>query len=429
MFFAILTLLSALSIAGIAAWFSIAGLVAIFAASPLSITIMAGALEVGKLITASWLYRNWRATGFLLKTYLTIAVIVLMLITSMGIFGYLSKAHLDQNASANSNSLQIQQLERQIGVQERTIRDAELVTEQLDTTVQTLIEYDRIRGPTGAIATRESQAEERAQLNAAITGALAEIDVLQEKLLPLQQEKLEVELKVGPLKYVSELIYGESAETEIDRAVRLFILLLVFVFDPLAIMLVIAANKSLMRHGIDLEGQHEPDDEDLVEKKRLRILPRPPRGYKTKIQEQPEPQVIIKEVPVEKIVEVDRVVEKIVEKEVPVEVERIVEVPVEVEKIVEVEVPVEVEKIVEKEVIKEVPVEVEKIVEVEVPRVEYVIKEKPVERRVVIDNSDEVKQLRKRVQELEQQSQPQETHNKAVKADFWARPLPKKDEK
>ena len=98
MFFGIITLLTALTIAGVAAWFSIAGLMAIFSASASAIAIMAGSLEVGKLLTASWLYRYWEETSIWMKSYLTIAVLALMLITSMGIFGYLSNAHLDQAA-------------------------------------------------------------------------------------------------------------------------------------------------------------------------------------------------------------------------------------------------------------------------------------------------------------------------------------------
>ena len=98
MFFGIITLITALTIAGVAAWFSIAGLIAIFSASATSIAVMAGSLEVGKLLTASWLYRYWDETSIWMKSYLTVAVLALMLITSMGIFGYLSKAHLDQAA-------------------------------------------------------------------------------------------------------------------------------------------------------------------------------------------------------------------------------------------------------------------------------------------------------------------------------------------
>ena len=96
MILAMSTLLTALGISAVAAYYSIVGLMAIFSASAMSIAIMGVVLEIGKLITASWLYQNWKRVPFLLKSYLTLAVIVLMFITSMGIFGYLSKAHIDQ---------------------------------------------------------------------------------------------------------------------------------------------------------------------------------------------------------------------------------------------------------------------------------------------------------------------------------------------
>jgi hypothetical protein len=268
MIFGILTLLTALTIAGVAAWFSIEGLMAIFSASAIPIAIMAGTLEVGKLVSASWLYRYWNDTKFLMKTYMTTAVVVLMLITSMGIFGYLSKAHLDQAAEGGNNNLQIARISQQIQREEKAITDAEVVIGQLDQAVQTLMDYDRIRGDTGAIATRRNQAEERAELKEIIDTATANIASLQDELLPLQEKQLQVELKVGPLKYVAELIYGEAAESDLDKAVRLFILLLVFVFDPLAVVMVIAANQTLLRYGVNLEGAgpEPPTDKDPHDK-------------------------------------------------------------------------------------------------------------------------------------------------------------------
>lgn len=237
---------------------------AIFSASAIPIAIMASSLEVGKLVAASWLYRYWDDTKFLMKTYMTTAVVVLMLITSMGIFGYLSKAHLDQAAEGGNNNLQIARITQQIQREEKAITDAEVVIGQLDQAVQTLMDYDRIRGDTGAIATRRNQAEERAELKDIIDTATANITSLQDELLPLQEKQLQVELKVGPLKYVAELIYGEAAESDLDKAVRLFILLLVFVFDPLAVVMVIAANQTLLRYGINLEGAgpKPPTDKD-----------------------------------------------------------------------------------------------------------------------------------------------------------------------
>lgn len=242
----ILTLVMALAISGVAAWYSIAGLVAIFSGAATAIIIMGGVLEAGKLVTASWLYRNWKQVPFLLKSYLTTAVVVLMLITSMGIFGFLSKAHLEHSISVGgTNELQITNLERQIARQQSIIADAETVLTQLDQQVAVLIEYDRIRGPTGSIAVRESQSEERSLLNETIDAAYIRIDGLQKDLTPLQQEKLAIEVEVGPLKYIAELIYGDQARDFFDEAVRWVIMLIVFVFDPLAVLLLIAANMTL----------------------------------------------------------------------------------------------------------------------------------------------------------------------------------------
>ena len=244
----ILTLVMALAISGVAAWYSIVGLMAIFSGATTAIIIMGGVLEAGKLVTASWLYRNWKTIPFLLKSYLTSAVIVLMFITSMGIFGFLSKAHLEHSISVGgTNELQISNLERQIERQQAIITDAETVLSQLDSQVATLIEYDRIRGPSGSIAVRESQSEERSLLNETINAAYSRIESIQEELSSLLQEKLAIEVEVGPLKYIAELIYGNQARDFFDEAVRWVILLIVFVFDPLAVLLLIAANMTLSK--------------------------------------------------------------------------------------------------------------------------------------------------------------------------------------
>jgi hypothetical protein len=239
-----ITLGTSLSIAGVAAWYSIAGLMAIFSGSVVAIAIMVGVLEIGKLVTASWLHSNWKAASWWMKTYLTTAVFVLMLITSLGIFGFLSKAHLEHSISTGgTNELRITNLERQIGNQQRTITDAEKVLSQLDQTVQVLLDADRIRGESGALATRKGQSEERSALNENINAAYDRIEQYQEELTPLTQEKLAIEVEVGPLKYIAELIYGDEAGNHFDEAVRWVILLLIFVFDPLAVALLLVASK------------------------------------------------------------------------------------------------------------------------------------------------------------------------------------------
>jgi hypothetical protein len=241
-----LTLIVALAISGVAAWYSIVGLMAIFAAAALPIAIMGGVLEVGKLLTASWLYQNWKTAPKLLKSYLTTAVIVLMFITSMGIFGFLSKAHIDQTLVGGDNSLEIQSLDQQIEQEQRRIKDAELVIRQLDAAVQTLIDYDRIRGRDGAIAVRQSQAVERTSLSGIISEASKNIKQLREEKQPLQKQQLQLEAEVGPIKYIAELFVKDSTDV-IDDAVRWVIITIIFVFDPLAVLLVIAANISLSK--------------------------------------------------------------------------------------------------------------------------------------------------------------------------------------
>lgn len=243
---AYLVLLVALAISGVAAWYSIAGLAAIFAAAKIPVIIMGSSLEVGKLVTASWLYQNWDRVPLLLKTYLTIAVVVLMFITSMGIFGFLSKAHIDQTIVSGDNSLIIEQLDQRIDRERTRITDAELVISQLDQAVQTLIDYDRIRGDDGAISVREGQKDERDNLNAIIDSAYANIGEFQSDRLVLSQEQLSLEAEVGPIRYIAELIYSDTPDAEIlASAVRWVILTIIFVFDPLAVLLLIAANMSI----------------------------------------------------------------------------------------------------------------------------------------------------------------------------------------
>ena len=239
-----LTLITALAIAATAAWYSIIGLMAIFAGAVIPIAIMGGVLEVGKLVTAAWLHQNWDKMRWWMKTYLTSSVIVLMFITSLGIFGFLSKAHLEHSISiGGTNELRISNLERQIGNQQRIITDSEKVLGQLDQTVQVLLDADRIRGGSGALATRKGQLEERTALNQDIDDAYGLIEEYQTELSPLQQEKLAIEVEVGPLKYIAELIYGDNSEDYFDEAVRVVILLLIFTFDPLAIVLLLAATQ------------------------------------------------------------------------------------------------------------------------------------------------------------------------------------------
>tara|TARA_X000001382_G_C3172385_1_gene180001 strand:- start:45 stop:1079 length:1035 start_codon:yes stop_codon:yes gene_type:complete len=258
--FIILLLVSALAVSAVAGYFSIVGLVAIFPAAEIAILSMGVVLEVAKLITASWLYRNWKTTNILLRVYFTSAVIILSIITSLGIFGFLSKAHLEHSVLTGDNDLLVQRIDRRIESEQRAVTDAESVISQLDQAVQTLIEYDRIRGDDGSIAVRQRQSDERLQLNSVIDQAIQRIDELSEEKIVLEQEQLAIEVEVGPIKYIAEMIYGNSDRETIDKAVQIVIILLILVFDPLAILLVVAANMSLkQRRGESIAFMSEKD--------------------------------------------------------------------------------------------------------------------------------------------------------------------------
>ena len=393
MLFGLLTLFTALAIAGVAAWFSIVGLMLLFSGMPMSIAVMAGTLEVGKLLTASWLYRYWNETSIMLRAYLTTAVVILMVITSIGIFGYLSKAASDQAGDIGDAVAVVERIDSQIEREENKIeliedrilgiggsvdisasieaqediRDGawarvqgdidynqeqiENVREQLKVDIaqqdNRLAELDKavndLRSKGVEVVTleeggvfqraetekidyiaqanelRASQQPERDEIKAEkqslrdtatadinvfqtaidnyrqqaqddINGANAEInrlrnqsstqaddninkinafnediDAIYANIVTLKDEKFDAESKirnldreVGPIKYLAQLIYGSEERDVLDQAIRLFILMLVFVFDPLAVMLVIAANQTLLRYGINLESSGPP---------------------------------------------------------------------------------------------------------------------------------------------------------------------------
>lgn len=242
-----LLLVTALTISAVAAWYSIAGLAAIFAAAVIPIIIMGGVLETGKLVAVTYLHRFWDEAPRLLRSYLVFAVTFLMFITSMGIFGFLSRAHIEQTATVGDNSVQISRLDGKIAREQRAIDDAERVIGQLDDQVQKLIDYDRIRGKTGSIATRAAQGPERDKLSLIISESESKIDRLQEEKLVLDKEQIAIEAEVGPLKYIAELIYGEADRDILEQSVRWVIIILVIVFDPLAVALLIAWNDIIKR--------------------------------------------------------------------------------------------------------------------------------------------------------------------------------------
>ena len=269
MFLTLLTFLSAISISVIAAGYSIVGLATLFAGAVVPIIAMGSALEVGKLVAASWLYHNWNSdVPRLLKSYLFGAIIVLIFITSLGIFGFLSKAHLDQVKPVSGNNIKIELLDKQINQQNLIIDRAEKQINLLDKALEVYIDKEYVsRG----LKERKKQEEERTLLTNTINEASDKIAELTNQKASLSLEQNKIEAEVGPIKYVAELIYGENAENNFDKAVRFVILILIFVFDPLAVLLLIAANISLRQWRKKknlVESEKKFDLEERLEKER-----------------------------------------------------------------------------------------------------------------------------------------------------------------
>ena len=244
LFVTFLMLLTALALSGVAAWFSVVGLIAIFAASPFAVAVMAGTLEVAKLVCASWVYNNWHRLPGLIKGYLTVAVVILMFITSMGIFGYLSKAHLDQGVPTGEVSAKVALYDEKIATERANIDTARTALKQMDAQVDQLLNRtDDDKGANRAVAVRKQQAAERKSLQKDIEVAQTAIAKLNEERAPVAAELRKVEAEVGPIKYIAALIYGDNPDVNtLERAVRWVTILLVSVFDPLAVIMLIAAN-------------------------------------------------------------------------------------------------------------------------------------------------------------------------------------------
>jgi hypothetical protein len=255
-----LALITALTLSSIAAWYSVVGLTAIFAAAVIPIIIMGGSLEIAKVVTTVWLHRYWERCGMIMKTYLTGAVVVLALVTSMGIFGFLSKAHMDQGVPTGDVAAQISLIDEKINIQKELIKSerdniesARRALAQLDAQVSARLD----RGTTEAGAERSVQiraaqrrdrqayAKEIDDAQGRIEKSNANIQALSIEKAPLASQFRKIEAEVGPIKYIAALIYGDNPDTAtLERAVRWVIILLIFVFDPLALMLVIAAISS-----------------------------------------------------------------------------------------------------------------------------------------------------------------------------------------
>ena len=262
MLFILLVFFSAIGISAIAAGYSIVGLATLFAGATVAIIAMGTALEVGKLVAASWLYQNWRNPLLpkSIKLYLTTAVLVLVFVTSMGIFGFLSKAHLDQVRPTSDNAVYIALIDKQVSQQEKIIARAEKTLDQLDRAIEVYVTRERV---TKGLKERKKLKEERELLTNEIRLAMERIAVLTLDKGNLELAQLKIEADVGPLKYVAELIYGDQAKDHFDKAVRYIIIVLIFVFDPLAVLLLIAANISMRERKVAKEAKKKKETKEI----------------------------------------------------------------------------------------------------------------------------------------------------------------------
>ncbi len=252
----LLTFVTSLAIAAVAAWYSIIGLTTIFSAAVIPIIIMGIVLEIGKLVAAAWVYNHWRETSILLRTYLVSAIVVLMLITSMGIYGFLSKSHIDAGINTGEISVKIERIDNRIASEQRQIDRAEKNITEMDITLEKT-EYGFFDD--SRLEERKRQTAEREQLNNIIKKSESEIDNLLDKKSEYELEVKNFEVEVGPIKYIAALIYGDEAKNYLDNTVRYVILLLIFVFDPLAVLLLISANMSYRKE----LGLYPPEEKEL----------------------------------------------------------------------------------------------------------------------------------------------------------------------
>ena len=246
--FVVLLFATALLLSGVSAFYSIVGLIAIFAASPISIAVMGGALEITKLVTASWLYRNWKTGPAALKYYFTVSVIILMMITSLGIFGYLSKAHSEQGAITGEVAAKVEIIDEKIKVSKENIDANRKALKQMDEAVdQVMARSTTEQGASNAVQIRRQQSKERNRLLQEIEAEQKTIASLAEERAPIATEIRKIEAEVGPIKYIASFIYGETSTELLEKAVVWMIIIIVMVFDPMAVLLLIAANYSLRK--------------------------------------------------------------------------------------------------------------------------------------------------------------------------------------
>jgi hypothetical protein len=280
-FTAYLTLLSGLTISAVAVYYSVAGLTAIFSAAVIPVIVMGVALEISKLVATVWLKQNWNIAPKLIKLYLMLAIIVLMIITSIGIFGFLSKAHSDQSLVSGDVQSRIAIYDEKIRVEKDTVDTDRKALKQMDEAVdQVMGRSSDEKGADKAVAIRKSQQKERARLLEEISSSQKRIAKLNEDRAPIAAENRKVEAEVGPIKYIAAFFYGTTDQTILEKAVTWVILILISVFDPLAVILLLASQYSFQnlknQNNIPKKIEESPAP---VEEQTLEEIPITPENY------------------------------------------------------------------------------------------------------------------------------------------------------
>lgn len=265
MILALLTLIAGLAISSVAIYYSVLGLAAIFAASVIPIMIMGTILELSKLVAAWWLKKNWSRAPFFLKSYMFMAVITLMFITSLGVFGFLSKAHVEQGVPTGDIVAQIEMIDSQISLETDIVEQSKASIATLDDQVK---KYTELGYVTKGVNVRKEQEEERQFLNDAIRNSQTKIAELRRNKVPLSAGLRKVEAEVGPIKYIAQLIYGDNIDsTLLEKAVVWVIIVLVFVFDPLAVLLLLSAQLSFQWYRKERDEKLKQEVKEEVENK------------------------------------------------------------------------------------------------------------------------------------------------------------------
>ena len=261
-FLAYLALFSGLTLSVVAEYYSILGLTSIFSAAVIPVVIMGIALGLGKITATLWLKQNWKIAPWSMRIYLFTAIVVLMIVTSMGIFGFLSKAHSDQSLVSGDVQAKISVYDEKIKTAKDNIDANRKALKQMDESVDQIMGRSQDeKGADKAVALRRTQQKERARLQSEIQAEQKTISQLSEERAPIAAEVRKVEAEVGPIKYIAQFVYGETNEGLLEKAVTWVIIILIIVFDPLAVILLLSSQISFQ----NFREREDPNERELQE--------------------------------------------------------------------------------------------------------------------------------------------------------------------